>query len=345
MTDTDDAARVIPLSKILVADRYRKDLGDVSELAASIVEIGLLNPITVTEYHGGYRLVAGERRLTAFQALNLTEIPARIARNIIEARDLLVAERDENTQRKEMLPSEAAALGMAIEEMERPAALARQQASVKHAADVRWGNASGSREPDAYKEVRARTVAAEAVGMSEATFTRVKTAILTADDESQPAEVRQVARDVIRRIDAGEPIRAQVERIKEARETPAVAQPKVRANDPTDYLARLARKYPTFRIAHESEGYERYASPQSLEQAARNAGVKWQFNEKQWIARTAKSQERLDRASLSIEAAVSALEVVDFSTITTEQAQEALQRIDRNRLNQYIRKLKEIGNV
>jgi hypothetical protein len=55
--------------------------------------------------------------------------------------------------------------------------------------------------------------------MSEATFTRVKTAILTAADESQPDEVREVARDVVHRIDAGEPIRAQVERIREARET------------------------------------------------------------------------------------------------------------------------------
>jgi hypothetical protein len=122
----DTAAVVVPIKSVLVADRYRKDLGDVSELAASIIEIGLLNPITVTEYYGGYRLVAGERRLRAFQALELDEIPARIARNIVEARDLLVAERDENTQRKEMLPSEKAALGMAIEDLERPAALERR---------------------------------------------------------------------------------------------------------------------------------------------------------------------------------------------------------------------------
>src|SRR3546814_4898376 len=59
----DSTAIVLDVDSILVADRYRKDLGDLSDLKQSIVYIGILNPITVTEYYGGYKLLAGERRL------------------------------------------------------------------------------------------------------------------------------------------------------------------------------------------------------------------------------------------------------------------------------------------
>lgn len=204
----DDSAVVVPISRILVADRFRKDLGDVSELAASIVEIGLLNPITVTSYHGGFRLVAGERRLTAFRSLGLTEIPCRVARDIVEARDLLVAERDENTQRKEMLPTEATALGMAIEEMERPAALERKRHGRPRAGELRVPGP---------EDIRPREIAAEAIGMSEATYRRIKQMTVTADDETEPESVREIARDALEQVDQGAPVRAQVERIKEAK--------------------------------------------------------------------------------------------------------------------------------
>ena len=123
---TDSTALLISVEDVLVTERYRQDLGELDDLVSSIVEVGLLNPITVREWHGGYRLVAGERRLSAFKKLGLSEIPARVARDIADARDALIAERDENTARKEMLPSEKTALGMAIEEMERPKAKARQ---------------------------------------------------------------------------------------------------------------------------------------------------------------------------------------------------------------------------
>lgn len=210
---------LVNIDDIEVTDRFRRDLGDVSQLAASIVSVGLLNPVTVS---ADMKLIAGERRIAAHRLLGLAEIEVRVAETISDARDFLVAERDENTQRKEMLPSEAAALGMAIEQLEKPAALERQQAS-------RFGAGPGTRA----EEVRPRDIAAEAVGLSEPTYRRIKQAIETAEDESMPEPVREVAREVVKNIDAGEPIRREVERIREAKEAAGVtlqrpAQPEPR---------------------------------------------------------------------------------------------------------------------
>lgn len=129
-----------------------------------------------------------------------------MARDIADARDALVAERDENTARKEMLPSEKAALGMAIEEMEKPAAQERMLAGVAPYPVVTGPQGAKSRD-----------IAAEAVGMSEPSYRRVKQALVAADNEDEPEAVREVARDVLAQIDAGAPIAPQVERIKETR--------------------------------------------------------------------------------------------------------------------------------
>ncbi|OJU43609.1 MAG: hypothetical protein BGN98_10360 [Microbacterium sp. 69-7] len=72
-----------------------------------------------------------------------------------------------------MLPTEAAALGMAIEEMEKPAAMERMLAGKAPCATGGTGSEEG---------YRSRDIAAEAVGMSTATYTRLKTLITTAAD-------------------------------------------------------------------------------------------------------------------------------------------------------------------
>lgn len=52
------------------------DQKTIDELAQSIKENGLLQPITVRKSINGYELIAGERRLRACKQLNMTEIPA-----------------------------------------------------------------------------------------------------------------------------------------------------------------------------------------------------------------------------------------------------------------------------
>ena len=57
---------LVSIRKIKVRNRYRKNLGDIKSLAASIKELGLLHPIVVRP---DGRLIAGERRLAACKRL------------------------------------------------------------------------------------------------------------------------------------------------------------------------------------------------------------------------------------------------------------------------------------
>ena len=71
--------------------------------------------------------------------------------------------------------SEAVALGMAIEAMEKPAALARKTAGQDAGRESRW-DGSGSLDPEpkaALHPVRSRDIAAQAVDMSPATYERI----------------------------------------------------------------------------------------------------------------------------------------------------------------------------
>jgi ParB family chromosome partitioning protein len=86
----------VPISEIVVGQRKRH-LGDVSELAKSIAEIGLLNPITIT---ADKRLVAGYHRLLACKQLGWTTIPAKIVQ--LDHLKTELAEIDENLIRQEL---------------------------------------------------------------------------------------------------------------------------------------------------------------------------------------------------------------------------------------------------
>lgn len=78
----------------------------LAELAASITEHGILQPILVTETLEGYRLVAGERRLRAAQMAGLERIPAVIRQ--ADDRDQLELALVENLQRTDLNAMEAA---------------------------------------------------------------------------------------------------------------------------------------------------------------------------------------------------------------------------------------------
>lgn len=78
----------------------------LAELAASIVAHGVLQPVLVTETLGGYRLVAGERRLRAAQMAGLERIPAVIRQ--ADEQDQLALALVENLQRTDLNAMDAA---------------------------------------------------------------------------------------------------------------------------------------------------------------------------------------------------------------------------------------------
>lgn len=80
--------------------RKQFDQGALEELAESIKQYGILEPIVLKPRDGQFMIVAGERRFLAPKLAGLSEIPARI----IEASDELVEELAllENVQRQDL---------------------------------------------------------------------------------------------------------------------------------------------------------------------------------------------------------------------------------------------------
>lgn len=97
----------------------RKDFDEetISELASSIKEKGILQPLVVRTISGGYEIIAGERRWRAAQRAGITRVPIIIK----EATDREVLELAliENLQREDLNPiEEAVAYQQLIDEFE-----------------------------------------------------------------------------------------------------------------------------------------------------------------------------------------------------------------------------------
>jgi ParB family chromosome partitioning protein len=101
----------LPIGSITPNPRQPRESFDpdaLEELAASIREVGLLQPVVVREVaHGSYQLVMGERRWRACQAAGLERIPA-IVRETPDT-ELLREALLENLQREQLNPLEEAA--------------------------------------------------------------------------------------------------------------------------------------------------------------------------------------------------------------------------------------------
>ena len=102
--------RLIPVDQISVnpdQPRSRFDDDALEELAASMKEVGVLQPIVVTGGEGGgFVLVAGERRWRAAKRAGLHEIPAVIRE--ATGGPTLVEALIENVQRQDLTPLEEA---------------------------------------------------------------------------------------------------------------------------------------------------------------------------------------------------------------------------------------------
>lgn len=101
-------ATEISIEKILVEKQVRKqfDPDYIKELAQSIQEIGLIQPITVRAEEGRYRLITGECRLRAFKELRRATIPAIIRK--VEDDSILIEQITENVTRSDINPIEEA---------------------------------------------------------------------------------------------------------------------------------------------------------------------------------------------------------------------------------------------
>jgi hypothetical protein len=166
----------VDIGKIIVGPRHRRDLGDVASLAKSIAAVGLLHPLVVTS---DLRLVAGRRRLEAVRQLGWDKVTVSITDCFDDALAALLAERDENQQRQPLRPSEAAALGEALEELERAEAKKRKAQAKDRPRGEKAAPVSPGNLPEEKGDTRDRVAAA--VGMSGKTYEKAKRVVEAAE--------------------------------------------------------------------------------------------------------------------------------------------------------------------
>lgn len=106
---TEEKVAYLPVDDIIPSrfqPRENFDEDALAELAASIKEKGVVQPVLVRRHNGGYELIAGERRLRAVKSLGVKEIPA-IIRDTSDTEALEIS-LIENLQREDLNPIEEA---------------------------------------------------------------------------------------------------------------------------------------------------------------------------------------------------------------------------------------------
>lgn len=180
--------------------RARRDLGDISDLIASIREHGLLQPITVSP--DGI-LLCGARRLAALRKLGAKHVQVWIRAGISTRLQRLLAEQDENTLHQPLRPTEAAALYREVRQLLAEEAARRQEATRFGGDDRDSTSGSGAANLAAPSDRTTRAQAARLVtgAKSYTTLERVGEIQKIADDPEQTDTIRQAARDALERMD------------------------------------------------------------------------------------------------------------------------------------------------
>jgi N6-adenosine-specific RNA methylase IME4 len=169
--------QTLAVEKIRIGNRHRRDLGNISALADSMAELGLLQPIVVRP---DGTLIAGERRLHAAQRLGWTEIPV----HVVDLDAIVRGEFAENACRKDFAPSELVAIGAEVERIE------RERAKERKAHDGRPGKLPERQTGDARDKIAAQ------LGISGRTYEKAKTVVEAA--EAEPERFGKLVEDMDR---------------------------------------------------------------------------------------------------------------------------------------------------
>jgi len=268
----------IRIEDVVVGERARKDMGDIPALMASIQELTLLQPIAVTPDN---QLVFGARRLEACRRLGWKAIPFVVLRNMDDALAMHKAERDENTCRKNMTPSELMVMTRTIDKL---MAERGREAMAAGGGDKRSDAArdrvmpTGTTRSESPEPHRTNDKVAAAVGMSPREYARIKRVHTAANDEDEHPEVRKVAQQAMQSLDDGSISANQADnRMRVAR---------INATEPTV-------DKPVLRVVPETPGDARNTGRKSINRSA------------------AKQRDVMERACLALEGLADALKVID----------------------------------
>lgn len=143
MEDTTYTIHEIPIDQIdppIRPARFTIDPERIEELAKSISEIGLLQPILLRPSNGRYEIIAGHRRYLAFRRLGKDKIPARVVTT--EDTACIIARATENLARHDLTPIEEGQIyyelvhqyGMSVETIAKK--LGKSPGTIQHRIDL-----------------------------------------------------------------------------------------------------------------------------------------------------------------------------------------------------------------
>ncbi len=101
----------IPIDKIKIGERMRKDIGNLQSLQDSLSRVGLLHPIIIDTND---RLIAGMRRLEAARRLDWDTIDV-LQLDIKNTKDRILLEAEENTVRLDFTAEEIERIASKLE--------------------------------------------------------------------------------------------------------------------------------------------------------------------------------------------------------------------------------------
>ena len=107
---------IVRIDEIQIKKRARHEMGNINDLAASMKEHGLMNPIVLTE---GKVLISGHRRLNAAKKIGWKTIEARMIPDL-DDKECLEMEIDENLHRKDFTPDELVDAFHRLEKLKNP---------------------------------------------------------------------------------------------------------------------------------------------------------------------------------------------------------------------------------
>lgn len=216
-----------PIDSIRVGYRWRRDLGDLEELTASVRELGLLQPITVSP---DGTLICGARRLEVARRMGMKRVNVWVRAGISTRLQQALAEQHENVMRKPFSPTEAAAMYRELKALMAEDAAQRQRAH-------QFGTPERIPRSDGAAIVAApsgdtRALAAQAITgrKSYTTLERVSELERIAADADQPEAVRRCATEEIAAMDADGNVAGHYAAVKTAQTT---ARLRMLAADPT----------------------------------------------------------------------------------------------------------------
>jgi len=167
----------VPIGSIRVGRRFRRDVGDLTGLAESIDEIGLLHAVVISP---DKKLVAGFRRLKACKQLGWKKIPVRV----VDLERLVEGEFAENVHRKDFTLSEIAAIAKRLRPIVEKRARERQLGGLKRGN----GRPVGQNLPNG-KNGKSRDIIARCVGISGTTLEKIEAIVEAAEENPAQAEI------------------------------------------------------------------------------------------------------------------------------------------------------------